>query len=40
MWETQSVFQGGLIAVISTAAYCGEFGWRAVGERRVWQWWL
>src|SRR4051794_37421315 len=36
MWETRSVFQGGFISVISTAAYGCKFSWRAIGERGLW----
>jgi hypothetical protein len=30
MWETRSVFHGGLIAVISTAAYSCKLNWRGI----------
>ena len=35
MWETCSVFQGGFIAVISTAASGREFGWGSISQRRM-----
>ena len=34
-WETRSVFQGGCIAVFSTAAGGGELRRRAIVQRRV-----
>jgi hypothetical protein len=36
MWKMRSIFQGGFIAVISTAAHPGELIWRPVGQCRVW----
>jgi hypothetical protein len=40
MWETRSVFQGGFIAVISTAAYGCKLRRRAIGQRGMGRWWF